>query len=78
MVRQQARDIIWGLIMQLGRKGMRTLTRNIKGWLTNHIMHWGNIFHVENYVPCPDGYDSPFMSNRGEQAKEEISVKHVM
>lgn len=62
---QQARDMIWNFRMRLERKGMRILTRTMKGWLTHHIRCGGVIFHMANYVPCPNGYSPPFMSNRG-------------
>lgn len=72
---QQARDMIWSLRMQLERKGMRMLTRTIKGWLTYHIGYGGVIFHVANYIPCPDGYCPPFMADRGRKGQRRDLCK---
>ncbi|KAB1223678.1 hypothetical protein CJ030_MR2G011709 [Morella rubra] len=73
--RAQARNIIWHLRTQLGRKGMRILISVMRGWLTHHIGYGGLSFRVDKYVLCPDGYNPPFMADRGRKGQKKALCK---
>lgn len=70
MFRHQATKMICSLRIQLGRKEMRVLTRKAEGWLRCHLRYEGMIFHADDYLSCPCGYNPPFMADRWRKSKK--------